>query len=61
MAPMVALVDIVKRLARGLKVESLPPSAVKEFTAFGGDLKVACGAPGKMLDERIRGAVTEQT
>jgi hypothetical protein len=36
-------------------------AAVEEFTAFGGVLKEASGAPDKVLDERIRGAVTGQT
>jgi hypothetical protein len=53
MDPMAALVDIVKRLACGLKVESLSPSAVEEFTAIGGELKVACRAPdGGVLSEK---------
>ena len=42
----VALVDIVKRLARlRFQVAWCPPTAAEEFTAIGDELKVACGAP----------------
>jgi hypothetical protein len=43
---------------RGFVVRS---TAGKEFSALRGEFKATCGAPDKLLDEGICGAVTGQT